>query len=52
VDRAKAVTKVVKAFLWTLLALFILSFVFSQSARKHVAQMATDANIKEISEKG
>jgi hypothetical protein len=49
---AKTVTQVVQAFLWTLFALLLLSFVFSQAARKHVARMAKEANLKSISEKG
>jgi len=52
VDKAKTVTEVVQAVLWTVFALFILSFLFSQSARKHVARMAREANLKSISGKG
>lgn len=50
--KAKTVTQVVQAFLWSLFAVLLLSFVFSQAARKHVARMAKEANLKSISEKG
>jgi hypothetical protein len=51
-QKAKTVTTVVQAFLWTVFALFIIAFVFSSAARKHVATMATEANVKSIGEKG
>jgi hypothetical protein len=51
-DKAKTVTHVVQAFLWCLFALLLVSFVLSQDARKHVARMAKEANLKSISEKG
>lgn len=50
--KAKTVTQVVQAFLWTMFALLLVSFIFSQAARKHVARMAKEANLKSISEKG
>jgi len=51
-EKAKTVTAVVQAFLWTAFALFIIAFVFSSVARKHVAKMAKEANVKSIGEKG
>lgn len=51
-ENAKTVTAVVQAFLWTIFALFIIAFVFSSAARKHVATMAKEANVKSIGEKG
>jgi len=51
-EKAKTVTVVVQAFLWTAFALFIIAFVFSSAARKHVAQMAKEANVKSIGAKG
>jgi hypothetical protein len=51
-DSAKTVTQVVQAFLWSLFALLLVSFMFSQAARKHVARIAKEANLKSISEKG
>ena len=51
-ENAKTVTAVVQAFLWTIFALFILAFVFSSTARRHVAAMAEEANLKSIGEKG
>ena len=51
-SKAKAVSQVVQAFLWILFALFIVLFIFSQSARVHVARMAKEANLKAISGKG
>jgi hypothetical protein len=49
---AQTSTQVVEAFLWTLSALIIVSPLISQSARKHVAPMAREANFKWIDEKG
>ena len=51
-EKAKTVTVVVQAFLWTAFALFIIAFLFSSAARKHVATMAEEANVKSIGEKG
>jgi hypothetical protein len=51
-EKAKTVTVVVQAFLWTVFALFIIAFVSSSTARKHVAKMAKEANVKSIGEKG
>lgn len=51
-EKAKTVTVVMQAFLWTIFALFIIAFVFSSAARKHVAKMAKEANVKSIGEKG
>ena len=51
-DKAKTVTTVVQAFLWSAFALFIIAFVFSSAARNHVAKMAKEANVKSIGEKG
>jgi hypothetical protein len=51
-EKAKTVTVVVQAFLWTAFALFIIAVVFSSAARKHVAKMAKEANVKSIGEKG
>ena len=51
-DKAKTATRVVQAFLWALFALVIIAFLISQSARKHVATMAREANIKSVGEKG
>jgi hypothetical protein len=51
-EKAQTVTVVVQAFLWTTFALFIIAFVFSSAARKHVAKMAKEANVKSIGAKG
>jgi hypothetical protein len=51
-DKAKAVTAVVQALLWSLFTILLLVFLFSQSAREYVAQMAEDANLKSVGPKG